>query len=294
RAQRTARLDHDARHDRHADARRGHPQDAVHLRPVHGERRLEPCAPAGGERRRAQVVTLAEHHERHAAQVGYRDRLPRGERMTRWHGQHELLLEERRRIEHLVLERHVALHPVEERSAQLLLELSDLLAHRWLGDTEIPRGVREVPLLGDRHEIAQLMRLQPAPRAVGSLNSLRLSKRARLCLCLLRAERPPSLAVAAQVQTAAPIPARTRPQERHDLWWLEPAVIFVVLTLFVVYSFLAGIANANYFSEPYLSPLYSPCLAANCAHPVLPIVGPWWNLSPAILIVAFPIAFRVT
>jgi len=100
--------------------------------------------------------------------------------------------------------------------------------------------------------------------------------------------------VAAQVQTAAPVPARTRPQERHDLWWLEPAVIFVVLTLFVVYSFLAGIANANYFSEPYLSPLYSPCLAANCAHPVLPIVGPWWNLSPAILIVAFPIAFRVT
>src|SRR2546426_7796553 len=138
------------------------------------------------------------------------------------------------------------------------------------------------------------MRLQPAPRAVGSLNSLRLSKRARLCLCLLRAERPPSLAVVAQVQTAAPVPARTRPQERNAFWWLERAVIFVVLTLFVVYSFLAGIATANYFSEPYLSPLYSPCIAANCAHPVLPIIGPWWNLSPAILIVAFPIAFRVT
>ena len=82
--------------------------------------------------------------------------------------------------------------------------------------------------------------------------------------------------------------------ERRDLWWLEPLVIVVVLGTFVLYSVYAGLANANYFYEPYLSPLYSPCITANCVHPHLPIVGSYWNLSPAILIVAFPLAFRVT
>ena len=100
--------------------------------------------------------------------------------------------------------------------------------------------------------------------------------------------------MAAQLQSAELASARTRPQERRDLWWVEPAVIAVVLTLFVIYSFVAGIANANYFSEPYLSPLYSPCLAVNCVHPTLPLIGPYWNLSPAILIVGIPVAFRVT
>jgi len=55
-----------------------------------------------------------------------------------------------------------------------------------------------------------------------------------------------------------------------------------------------GIANADYYTEPYLSPLYSRCVTANCVHPTLPLVGSWWNLSPAILVVAFPVAFRVT
>ena len=73
--------------------------------------------------------------------------------------------------------------------------------------------------------------------------------------------------------------------ERKDLWWLEPLVIVVVLGTFVLYSVYAGLANANYFYDPYLSPLYSPCITANCVHPHLPIVGAYWNLSPAILIV---------
>jgi hypothetical protein len=94
--------------------------------------------------------------------------------------------------------------------------------------------------------------------------------------------------------TSLGVDVRHRPQERKDLWWIEPVVIVVVLGAFVVYSFFAGIANANYYYEPYLSPLYSPCIAANCVHPHLPIVGSYWNLSPAILVVAFPLAFRVT
>jgi hypothetical protein len=90
------------------------------------------------------------------------------------------------------------------------------------------------------------------------------------------------------------VDVRHRPQERKDLWWLEPTVIVVVLGLFVLYSIYAGLVGANYYKDPYLSPLYSPCISANCVHPSLPIVGTYWNLSPAILIVAFPLAFRVT
>ena len=90
------------------------------------------------------------------------------------------------------------------------------------------------------------------------------------------------------------VDVRHRPQERKDLWWLEPTVIVLVLGLFVLYSIYAGLVGANYYYDPYLSPLYSPCISANCVHPSLPIVGTYWNLSPAILIVAFPLAFRVT
>jgi len=79
-----------------------------------------------------------------------------------------------------------------------------------------------------------------------------------------------------------------------DLWWVEPVVIVTVLGAFVLYSMYAGLVGTNYYFDPYLSPLYSPCLTANCVHPTLPIVGSYWNLSPAIIIVAFPLAFRVT
>lgn len=82
---------------------------------------------------------------------------------------------------------------------------------------------------------------------------------------------------------------------RRDAWWIEPAFLFVLFSAFVVYSFFAGIANANYFVDPYLSPFYSPCITANCAHLTFgPIVGTWWNLAPAIWIVGFPLSFRLT
>jgi hypothetical protein len=96
------------------------------------------------------------------------------------------------------------------------------------------------------------------------------------------------------VATASAVKVRDRAHERSDLWWVEPVVIVAVLGAFVVYSAWAGLVGTNYYFEPYLSPLYSPCLTANCVHPTLPIVGSYWNLSPAILIVAFPLAFRVT
>ncbi len=82
--------------------------------------------------------------------------------------------------------------------------------------------------------------------------------------------------------------------ERNDPWWIEPLIYVIVLGGFVVYSAWAGLQNANYYADPYLSPFYSPCLAQNCVHPTLPLLGSWWNLSPAILIVGSPLAFRLT
>ncbi len=52
------------------------------------------------------------------------------------------------------------------------------------------------------------------------------------------------------------MPARQRTL-RRDLWWIEPALIFILFTVFVLYSVYAGLANANYYSDPYLSPFYS-------------------------------------
>jgi hypothetical protein len=96
----------------------------------------------------------------------------------------------------------------------------------------------------------------------------------------------------ARMATVADV--RSRPHERNDRWWLEPVLIVTVLAGFVVYSFIASAVNANYFYDPYLSPFYSPCLATNCVHPTLPLLGDWYTLSPAFLIVGSPLLFRVT
>ena len=64
---------------------------------------------------------------------------------------------------------------------------------------------------------------------------------------------------------------------------------------FVLYSTWAAFINANYYFAPYLSPFYSPCLATSCGdHANWAIVGSWWPLSPAILVLVFPLGFRLT
>jgi hypothetical protein len=81
---------------------------------------------------------------------------------------------------------------------------------------------------------------------------------------------------------------------RRDAWWIEPLITVAVLGSFSVYALWAALQNANYYAAPYLSPFYSPCIAANCEHVTLPIVGSWWNLSPAFLILWIPLGFRAT
>jgi len=82
---------------------------------------------------------------------------------------------------------------------------------------------------------------------------------------------------------------------RRDAWWLQPAATALLLFLFVVYSTWAAFVNANYYVAPYLSPFYSPCLAASCGdHANWALFGTWWPFSPAIIVLVFPLAFRLT
>jgi hypothetical protein len=81
---------------------------------------------------------------------------------------------------------------------------------------------------------------------------------------------------------------------RTDSWWLEPLLVVVVLGGFVVYATWAALQNAHYYVAPYLSPFYSPCISANCVHVTVPLIGSWWNLSPAFLILWVPGGFRAT
>ncbi len=81
---------------------------------------------------------------------------------------------------------------------------------------------------------------------------------------------------------------------RRDRWWLQPTITALVLGGFVAYGLYVTFVNADYYADPYLSPFYSPCLAANCEHVTLKVLGDWWTLPPALLILPFPLGFRLT
>ncbi|GAC1328081.1 MAG: hypothetical protein NVSMB13_14930 [Mycobacteriales bacterium] len=87
------------------------------------------------------------------------------------------------------------------------------------------------------------------------------------------------------------LPGRTL---RQDRWWVSPLITFLVLLSFIVYATVAAFANKNYYKAPYISPFYSPCISANCTSPKIGIIGDWWKLSPALLILIFPLGFRMT
>ncbi len=81
---------------------------------------------------------------------------------------------------------------------------------------------------------------------------------------------------------------------RKDRWWLAPVATVAGLSTFVAYSAWAAFVNSDYYHAPYLSPFYSPCVASNCVYQQLPIIGTWWRISPAIIVLVFPLGFRLT
>ncbi|MGZ4664610.1 MAG: hypothetical protein ACXV5Q_06050 [Frankiaceae bacterium] len=92
--------------------------------------------------------------------------------------------------------------------------------------------------------------------------------------------------------TRASIPQRTL---RRDRWWLAPTVTVVVLVGFIAYGTWAAFRNSGYFTDPYISPFYSPCLTDSCPTDAGPsVLGGIWPWSPALLILAFPLGFRLT
>ena len=83
---------------------------------------------------------------------------------------------------------------------------------------------------------------------------------------------------------------------RQDNWWISPLLVFTGFTAFIVYSTWRAFAGSNFYSEPYLSPFYSPCLTDACTGGAADFGTPfsWWQLSPALIILVFPLGFRIT
>src|ERR1700683_39510 len=82
---------------------------------------------------------------------------------------------------------------------------------------------------------------------------------------------------------------------RIHRWWLKPVATALFLGGLTAYAVWAGFQTSHFAVGAYISPLYSPCVAADCgsrANAV--IVGSWWKLSPALLVMAVPVGVRAT
>ncbi|HET7684431.1 MAG TPA: hypothetical protein VFK34_12260 [Marmoricola sp.] len=102
----------------------------------------------------------------------------------------------------------------------------------------------------------------------------------------------------ASSDTGVRSPGRARIEERtlrSDAWWLYPLTTFVVFTAFVVYATWRAFMGSDYYAAPYLSPFYSPCLG-DCVEGSSDFGQPfaWWPLSAALIILIFPLGFRLT
>src|SRR5262245_31689173 len=88
--------------------------------------------------------------------------------------------------------------------------------------------------------------------------------------------------------------ATTRP----DSWWWQPAVVFGVLTAFVLYASWAAVQGERSTYGPYLSPCYSSELFGPSEHSWFgskPSFWPdWLPFSPALLLLWAPAGFRLT
>jgi len=82
---------------------------------------------------------------------------------------------------------------------------------------------------------------------------------------------------------------------RRDAWWLTPAAYAATLIIVGAYLTYAVFINRNYYWEPYISPMYSPCLTANCVGNSgwgwFPSIAP---ITPALIIIIFPAGLRAT
>ena len=82
---------------------------------------------------------------------------------------------------------------------------------------------------------------------------------------------------------------------RVDNWWVQPVVVFFVLSAFILYATWAAFQGQHYRFGPYLSPFYSPELfgTPDGWFGGMPKWMPVW-VSAAMLILWAPGGFRVT
>ena len=57
---------------------------------------------------------------------------------------------------------------------------------------------------------------------------------------------------------------------RRDSWWVQPLVVFLGLSAFLVYSTWAAFQGDHYRFGPYLSPFYSPELLGDATSYLIP------------------------
>ena len=93
-------------------------------------------------------------------------------------------------------------------------------------------------------------------------------------------------------------PRRFGQTARRDLWWVQPALIFLGLSSFVVYTTWAAFQGKYYYSGSYVSPFYSPEIFGESPHswfgPKPGFWPTWMPWSPALLILWAPGLFRLT
>src|SRR5438876_6549181 len=99
--------------------------------------------------------------------------------------------------------------------------------------------------------------------------------------------------------TTATIPRRSFGETmRPDVWWIQPLLVFLGLSTFIVYSTWAAFQGAHYFFGNYVSPFYSPELFGASPHSLFGPKPGWWPgwlfFSPAMLILWVPGLFRLT
>ena len=85
---------------------------------------------------------------------------------------------------------------------------------------------------------------------------------------------------------------------RRDAWWIQPLLVFLGLSTFLVYATWAAFQGDHYTFGPYLSPFYSPEILGSSPHSWFgpkPATWPaWLPFSPALFILPIPAFFRVT
>jgi hypothetical protein len=85
---------------------------------------------------------------------------------------------------------------------------------------------------------------------------------------------------------------------RREAWWVQPVLVFLGFSAFIVYATWAAFQGNHYEFGPYLSPFYSPLLYGDGPHAWLGPKPAWWPgalpFSAALLILWAPGGFRFT